>query len=186
MKILFNWVAASAFGLLAMTGRAGLPQRLRLLAMTVLLVSLTSCGFKPVYKSENNDTHKLLAAIEIVPVSTIEGADYYNHLKNILPHSDKAKYLLDSNLKYTKSYSLIQKNSDPLRELVTIKVTYTLKDRATGKIITSGKFSRISSFNTAFSPYSNLVRQQDTHKNLSIISAEEVRNRIMLFSENNK
>jgi hypothetical protein len=60
-----------------------------------------------------------------------------------------------------------------------------LKDKSTGDTITSGQFSRLSSFNTTFSPYSNVVSQQDTQKNLAIMSAEEVRNRIMMFIKNN-
>ena len=54
----------------------------------------------------------------------------------------------------------------------------------TGKTITSGKFTRLSSNNTSFSPYENLNKNQQTLTNLAIISAEEVRNRIILYIEN--
>ena len=145
------------------------------------LFSLASCGFSPVYKENDNHTKQFLENIEITPLDSIEGADFYNHLKNILPHGNQAKYILTTNYAFTKNISIIQKNSDISRESITIKVTYTLKDKLTDNNIITEQFSRFASFNTTASPYSNNVNQQDIQKNLAIMSAEEVRNRLMLF-----
>ena len=164
----------------------GITQYKHPLSLVFLLFFLTSCGFRPIYRAENSTTHEFLGNIEISPISSVNGANFYNHLENILPHGNRIKYLLTSNITFLKDISIIQKNSDILREIITVKVTYTLTDKKTGKTITSGKFSRLASFNTTFSPYSNLVKQQDIQKNLAVMSAEEVRNRIMLYIENNK
>lgn len=137
------------------------------------------------YKADNNPTFSALENIDITMINSVEGADFYNHLQNIMPHGPAAKYTLTTNCSFMKSISVIQKNSDILREVVTIKVSYELKDKATENKITTGQFSRFSSFNTTFSPYSNVVSQQDKQKNLAIMSAEEVRNRIMMFFKNN-
>ena len=161
----------------------GIIQYKHPLLLVFLLFFLTSCGFRPVYRSEDT-TRKFLEHIEISPITSVNGADFYNHLKNILPYGNEIKYILTNNITFIKDISIIQENSDILREIITVRVTYTLIDKGTGKIITSGKFSRLSSFNTTFSPYSNLVKQQDIQRNLAMISAEEVRNRIMLFIEN--
>jgi len=150
-----------------------------------LLLSINSCGFSSIYKEHNNPTRSALENVDITMINSVEGADFYHHLQNIMPHGPAAKYTLTTNCSFIKSISVIQKNSDILRELVTIKVSYELKDKSTGDTITSGQFSRLSSFNTTFSPYSNVVSQQDTQKNLAIMSAEEVRNRIMMFIKNN-
>lgn len=150
---------------------------------------LSSCGFSPLYKKDNNSTYLVLANIELNPVDLIEGADFYNHLQNIIPHSTSTsatKYTLTTRLTFIKDISVIQKSSDIQRESVTIKVVYNLKDKHTGGLVTSGQFSRVSSFNTTFSPYSHNVHQQDVQKKLAIASAEEVRNRIMLFIENKR
>lgn len=149
------------------------------------LISLSSCSFSPVYK-ETHVANQFLSEIEIIPESSPEGADFYNHLKNIFPLANDAKYTLTTNYSFSKRISIIQKNSDIARESITIKVNYTLADKQTGKKITSEKFSRFSSFNTTFSPYSNEVNQQDIHRNLAIMAAEEVRNRLMLFIKTEK
>ena len=151
------------------------------------LLFLSSCGFSSIYKEHNNPTRSALENIDVAMINSIEGADFYNHLQNIMPYSPAtAKYTLIINCAFIKSISVIQKNSDVLRELVTIKVSYELKNKTTGDRLSSGNFSRLSSFNTTFSPYSNVVSQQDTQKNLAIMSAEEVRNRIMMFLQNNR
>jgi hypothetical protein len=150
------------------------------------LLFLSSCGFSSIYKEHNNPTRSALENIDVEMINSIEGADFYNHLQNILPHGPAAKYTLTTNCAFIKSISIIQKNSDVFRELITIKLSYKLRNKITGDKITSGSFSRLSSFNTAFSPYSNLVSKQDIQKNLAIMSAEEVRNRIMTFLQNNR
>lgn len=152
--------------------------------LLIYIFSLISCGFKPIYKKELNPTSDFLQSIEVAPISSPEGADFYNHLKNILPVTQNVKYTLETGLSYVKDYSIIQKNSDVLRESVTIKVSYKLLESSTQKLVTSGHFSRLSSFSTNFSPYSNQTSQEETQKSLAIMSAEEIRNRIILFFEN--
>lgn len=158
----------------------------KLVLIIISIFSLTSCGFKPIYKKQSNLTYDFLQAIEIIPIASPDGADYYNHLKNILPPGQNTKYYLETTLSYLKDYSIIQRNSDVLREVVTIKVSYKLFETSTQELITSGHFSRLASYSTNFSPYSNQTNQQETQKLLAIMSAEEVRNRIILFFENRK
>ena len=154
------------------------------LTLIFILLFITSCGFKPVYRLEDNSTRQMMSGIEIESISSIEGAEYYNHLKKILPPHGKIKYIISTSLNFSKDFSLIQKNSDILRETITVRASYKLKEIETGKILTSGRFTRLSSFNTTFSPYSNQIKQQDVLSNLAVMAAEEVRTRVMLFVEN--
>jgi len=158
----------------------------KIIAAFFVLFSLASCGFRPVYKTELNPTNDFMQAIDILPISSPEGANYYNHLKNIFPIGSTPKYTLKTSLSYDKDFSIIQKNSDVLREVVTVKVNYKLTESATDKIIVSGKFSRIASYSTNFSPYGNQANQQEIQNTLAIMSAEEIRNRLILFIEHKK
>lgn len=162
---------------------------LLLIALIASILTLSSCGFRPVYKqyeeSENqNSIFGFLENVYIEPIDSVDGVHYYNHLKNIFPPHKTPKYKLETEISYEKDYSIIQKNSDVLREFVTILVEYKLIEYETEKIITSNKFSRLISFGTNFSPYSNQINQRDTQKMLAIMAAEEVRDRIILFLEN--
>lgn len=158
----------------------------KIAGLFLVLFSIASCGFRSIYKTELNPTNDFMQAIEIIPISSPEGANYYNHLKNILPTGGNPKYVLDTSLAYDKDFSIIQKNSDVLREVVIVSVKYKLTESATNKLITSGKFLRLASYSTNFSPYGNLSNQQEIQNNLAIMAAEEIRNRLILFIENNK
>ena len=159
---------------------------LEVVILLVYIFSLTSCGFKPIYRKQSNPMNNFLQSIKIIPISSRDGADYYNNLNIILPPSSSPKYYLETKLSYGKDYSIIQRNSDVLREVVTIKVSYKLFESKTQALFTSGYFTRLASYSTNFSPYSNQTNQQEAQKLLAIMSAEEVRNRIILFFENSK
>lgn len=167
-----------------------LPLRLdytrSLLLNIVALLLLSSCGFRPVYKKETGGSYEILQKIELSPINSVEGAEFYNQLRNIFPHSLTSDYRLESHLSFSQAFTILQKNSDVLRETLKVQVTYSLREKATDSVITSGAFSRLSSYNTTFSPYNNAIKKQDILKNMAIASAEEVRSRIILYLENNK
>lgn len=157
----------------------------RSILFCLIFFSLSSCGFRPVYKVSNNKTYDFLKKIELAPINTIEGAEFYNQLKNIIPPASKAQYILETTLLYSNGFSIIESNSDVLREMITLNVKYKIKDKFNDKIIMSGKFTRLSSYNTNSSLYANSERNQQALIDLAITAAEEVRNRIILYIENN-
>jgi len=109
---------------------------------------------------------------------------FYDHMVNILPMHKQGLYVLDVKMFFSSDSDTIDQSSDPVRSRLTVNTIYQVKEKESSRIITSGNFSKLSSFSTGFSPYSNLILQQDERKYLAIASAEEVRNRIMLFIEN--
>ena len=154
------------------------------LLLVVLSLFISSCGFKAAYRVVDNPTSEFLANIEITPINSIEGAIFYDHMVNILPMHKQSLYILDVKMFFSSDSSTIGQSSDPVRSRLTVNTIYQVKEKESSRIITSGNFSKLSSFSTGFSPYSNLILQQDERKYLAIASAEEVRNRIMLFIEN--
>ena len=152
----------------------------------LLPITLSSCGFQPVYSNDKKENEKnvliYLRQIEVEPINTIEGAEFYDHINNILPANNKdPKFLLKTSLSYSTEHSIISKSSDVLRENHKLVTNYSLIEKATNKEITSGNFTTISSYSTTFAPYINIVRSSDASLNLAIQAAEEVRSRLILF-----
>lgn len=147
-----------------------------------ILFNLSSCNFKPAYSSIDNAVYECLQFIEIEPIESVEGADFYNHLKNILPRTKIPKYLVTPKFSYSKGFNILKDNADISRETNNIHVSYTIYDSDAQKIVASEKFTRFSSFNTSSLPYSNVVTEQTDKRNLAISAAEELRNRLILFS----
>ncbi len=150
------------------------------LIIIMLPLMLNACNnLEAVYKNKS-DSHQFLSDINLAPIDSIEGADFYNHLKNILPPQKSSKYRLTCSIVQAGGFSILHSNSDILRKNITITVSYTLKDDS-GKTIESSSFSRISSYNSSGSPYSTNAQGQAAKTNLTIAAAEEVRSRLILY-----
>jgi hypothetical protein len=143
-----------------------------------------SCGFRPAYKADAYNEN-FLTFVEITPIRTIEGTNFYNHLKSIFPTAKKSLYALNTKLSFSNSYNVIQSNSDIFRGTQNINVTYQLIDKKDLKVLTYGTFSKMNSYSTNFSLYSNSVIRQDSMSDLAENAAEEVRNRLLMFFSKN-
>jgi LPS-assembly lipoprotein len=150
--------------------------------LTIILSLVCSCSLRPLYNQEEiaNYGHHL-GQIEIQPIESIEGVEFYNKMSSILAPARDKKYLLKITLLYSSNHSSIQKNSDITRENEKLLVEYTLTNKETGKILTNGTFRKFSSYSTIFTPYANNIRSQNTKHNLATTAAEEIRNRLILF-----
>jgi hypothetical protein len=84
-------------------------------------------------------------------------------------------------LSFSRSYNILQSNSDILREVQNIAVTYQLLDKQSLKILTKGSFTKMDSYNVNSLLYSNTVLRQETISGLAEDAAEEVRNRLVMF-----
>jgi hypothetical protein len=150
------------------------------LLLIFTLILQASCGFNPAYKTDRNQEN-CLSAIEISPIETIEGIDFYNHIKNLLPSEGNTRYVLNTTLSFSRSYNILQSNSDIFREVQNIKVTYQLIDKQSLKIINTGSFVKMDSYSVNSSLYSNAVLRQDAMSVLAENAAEEIRNRLVMF-----
>lgn len=140
---------------------------------------LSSCGFKALYGQET--VSGPLNAIEISPISSVEGAELYHYLSDLLPLKREPLYNLRVTFTYFGSPIAVQKNSDIIRENVSHIVQFELRDIVTNNIVTSGKFKQMTSYNTTFSPYGSYIEKEHTSKNLTKYSSEEIRRRLILY-----
>ena len=140
---------------------------------------LSSCGFNAVYKTDYMMGE--LDAIEVSPISSIEGAELYRYLSDLLPLKRTPLYILKISFTYTESPIAIQKNSDVIRENVNHLVHYELQNIHTGEIATKGKFKQMTSYNSTFYPYASYIEKEHAIKNLTKHSSEEIRRRLILY-----
>ncbi len=127
-----------------------------------------------------------LKAVEIEPMRSINGAEFYHHLSNILPSSEAvAKYKLIVKFSHTSVPIALQKNAEVLRQATSQLVKYRLIDKETGNELTSGRFKQVSSYSTTFAAYAVYAEEAMTFKNLSRQAAEEIYSRLLLYFNNN-
>ena len=146
------------------------------------LSSLTGCSLKPIYGQQAAANYgSYLNQITVQPIASIEGVEFYNEMLSLLAPYKSDKYTLKITLTYHASHGIIQKNSDVTRENEKLSVQYTLTDRFTDKILTTGSFQKLSSYSTIFTPYTNDIRHRNIKKNLATTAAVELKSRLLLF-----
>ncbi|WP_392506046.1 hypothetical protein ACE5D9_06600 [Rickettsia sp. 2024-CO-Wats] len=154
---------------------------MRSLFVIIIFFLMSSCNLKPVYSekySRNND----LEAIEVEPIQTIEGAEFYHRLTSILPQKAQAKYLLKVKLiATTMPATTIEKNSNVLRGYINQLVRYKLIDIESQKVLIEEKFYQNTSYNAICTPYATNVERDKTGIDLAYQAAEEIRSRLILY-----
>ncbi|AFD19253.1 MAG: hypothetical protein AB8U78_00085 [Rickettsia slovaca] len=153
---------------------------MRSLFVIIIFFLMSSCNLKPVYSekySRNND----LEAIEVEPIRTIEGAEFYHRLTSILPQKAQAKYLLKVKLIATTMPATIEKNSNVLREYINQLVRYKLIDIESQKVLIEEQFYQNKSYNAIFTPYATNVERDKTGIDLAYQAAEEIRSGLILY-----
>lgn len=146
----------------------------------LMVVALSSCGFKPAYRQDSR-YYQILNQIEVQPVNSIEGVEFYNHLLHIMPQNQDIEklYSLKCNIEIKQDFNIIQENADILRQKSTILVHYEVVDIKTGSVILKDKFHQFSSHTTNLLPYNNYELEQNSYRSLALSAAEEVRNRLI-------
>ncbi|HJD54763.1 MAG TPA: hypothetical protein LFW11_05445 [Rickettsia endosymbiont of Proechinophthirus fluctus] len=153
---------------------------MRSLFVIIIFFLTSSCNLKPVY-SEKYSRNNALEAIEVEPIRTIEGAEFYHRLTSILPQKAQAKYLLKVKLIATTMPATIEKNSNVLRENINQLVRYKLIDIESQKVLIEEKFYQNTSYNAIFTPYATNVERDKTGIDLAYQAAEAIRSRLILY-----
>ncbi|XVN41658.1 MAG: hypothetical protein RCO49_03955 [Rickettsia endosymbiont of Argas persicus] len=160
---------------------------MRYLFVIFLLLFISGCNLRPVYDTRySSKVDKDLEAIEIEPIKTIEGAEFYHRLTTILPQKTKAKYVLKAELLGITMPATIEKNSNVLREYINQLVRYKLIDIESNKILIEEKFYQTTSYNAIFTPYATSIERDKTAIDLANAAAEEIRSRLILYFTRSK
>ncbi|MES2214633.1 MAG: hypothetical protein V4485_01240 [Pseudomonadota bacterium] len=149
-----------------------------LLWMVLTTLILSSCGFHPVYEKNSNER---IPSIEIAPINSVEGAEFYHRLSDIIDNNENARYQLQVKLVYTSSPLVISKDSDVLEQNVALDVHSDLLDKQTGLITKIRDFRIVGSYNAIFSPYISYTAEAAEKTNLAIRAADEVHKCLSVF-----
>jgi len=145
-----------------------------------ILLSFSSCTNR--FNIDATLANQLASISLDFPEETIEAYELQNHLQKILNTGLQGKkYRLEIRVNKTSSDSVVQKDSEVLRQNVEFNVWYQLYKLDDSNPIYKGKFRQISSFNTSFSPYSTNVEYEAAKISLARSCAEELRRKLILF-----
>ncbi len=156
-----------------------------LLFVLQCLLLLSSCNLRAVYNQSSSPAINQLNAITIQDINSVAGTELVYHLSSLLPrkHGVKVKYILNIEFSNNKSPSILQKNSDSLREIVDQVVRYKLIDIQTNRTVTEGKFNHITTYRVDSAVYSSYTLGELGVEELTKRAAEEIISRLILYFE---
>ncbi|HLN25914.1 MAG TPA: LPS assembly lipoprotein LptE [Patescibacteria group bacterium] len=149
-----------------------------------LLLSLTACGFRPLYgtKSVDPGTVAELASVSIRPLDDRQGQMIHNALlTRFNPRGEPLKPRYDLWVTYTVSegQSALRTDDTATRNTLFFAVTYRLLEK--GVAIVIGNVTKQVSYDFLTQHYADVSADEDMRRRASEMLAEEVRNRIAAY-----
>lgn len=163
-----------------------------MLFLASLCLSLTACGFEPIYgtKFQNAQTKNIasdLASVEIANIPNYEG----QYLRNALidrfypksrPNNDNIKYILNiSPIKEKVTDLDITKGASYTRAQLKLSTKLTLIDQKSGKELLTRKLNSTSSYNILTSEFATRVSAKNMKENTLDDLARQIELQIGLY-----
>jgi LPS-assembly lipoprotein len=147
-------------------------------------LTLSSCGFKPLYgkNSYNEAVLDDLASIQVVPLADRQGQLIHNALLTDLnPYGEAAKprYRLVVSSTVTETQQALRKDDTATRNLVTYSISFWLYEDKTRVVV--GSFSQMFSYDFLEEHYANISAADDIHRRAAQSIADEIRNRLAAY-----
>ncbi len=153
---------------------------LALCSLAALSMSLSACGFTPMYAQTGVTANLSQVAVETPQTRT--GYFLGQQLRNGLA-SDSAKtpvYTLNITLNERHYQVGYRVDDTSTRSELTSRVTYTLTDNRTRKVVLKDTFTETVTYSTSSSPFTGIVSQQDAQERLATSAAQKIQTAIAL------
>lgn len=159
-----------------------MPFARRLVFGLIALLSLTACGFSPIYAQK--DLGLKLSHIDLVTPDTRTGYFVRNRLTSTLnvKDSEPKLYRLTVDLSERRYDIGLQVDDTAVRSEISTWVNYSLTDIETRRVITSGQFINTTTFDVSnTSPYVGVVAQKEGQERAADGIAERIHSDLSLF-----
>jgi LPS-assembly lipoprotein len=156
------------------------------------LLTLTSCGFHPLYGSHASNSASAsssrpeLSQIHIDTIADRQGQKLRNDLIDILQPGGEAPgplYHLTATYNESQVNLGLQNNAVTTRGQLTLSVSYVLTSFKDGKPVTSGSGQAITAYNIQTSEFATILSRDDAEDRALRQLAEDIALRLGLFFE---
>ena len=147
-----------------------------------LLVTLSACGFQPLYKKH---TVENLPNIEVANIQNREGQALRNILIDNLYTEGRppdARYVLHIERMKERTVKLgIRKDATATRTQLQLSLTMVLEDRETGETVLKRSLRAINSYNILDNQYATYVAEEDARKRAMTEISDAIAREITLY-----
>ncbi len=142
------------------------------------LFLITACGFSPLY--DGNDSSRLTEQISIEEPNSQNEFVFYSHLVDRFGQTGD-KYILDYTITTATKDSALNFDGTAYRVEISGSVSFSLKDKEKEIELLSDKEEMYLSYSNSGSTAAVLNAERNTNKQLVILLADKVANRISLL-----
>jgi len=142
-----------------------------------IIFLISACGFSPLYT--NNNFATLIGKIELQEPNSQNEFIFYSQLKNRFSE-DNSKYILNYAIKTSKKDSALSFDGTVHRIEISGSVAFSLKEKGSGLEILSDKEELSLSYSNFGSTAAVLNAERITSKQLVVLLADKVADRISL------
>ena len=150
---------------------------------------LSGCGFRPLYGRRGTEPAALeMAAVEIDQVRDRLDQNLRNDLiERLTPFGEPARprYGLAIQTGQSSSALAIQSDSTITRYDITVSASFTLTERASGRILFRGNARAIGSYDAIRSDFATLTAEKDSARRTVREVAEDIRAQLAAFFARN-
>lgn len=147
----------------------------------LLSITLTACGFRPLYSQAGGANSKALSFVEIAPINDRSGQKLRNFLlERMAPgaNSRGSRYTLAIELRESKSNINIRKDESATRANLSITAGFVLTHTAGKNGVFKGSVLSTNSYNVLVSDFATLSAENDARNRALRSLAEEIRLRV--------
>ncbi|MGC1502959.1 MAG: LPS assembly lipoprotein LptE [Sulfitobacter sp.] len=153
--------------------RKGCNRRIMLLAPLVL----AACGFEPVYAPGGSGA-TLQNRVAVDPPGSQDSYLLVRELENRLGRSDDPAFALSMVINTSQAQLAIDREGDTGRFNRIANVQYSLRNLATGQILTSGKVENFVGYSATGTTVETLAGEQNSQERLMNIMADQIVDRL--------
>ncbi|WP_253913435.1 LPS assembly lipoprotein LptE [Pseudoruegeria sp. HB172150] len=147
--------------------------RRNFLALGTASLALAACGFTPVY-GPSGQAHGLRGQIFVADPADRNGFVFVAHLEDRLGQPQAGPYLLEYRIQTSRTGLGVTTTGATTRYNVLGRVDYTIKDRATGAIIRTGKVENFTGYSATGSIVGTVSATEDASERLMVILADQL------------
>jgi LPS-assembly lipoprotein len=160
------------------------------LLVILLTLSLSACGFRPVYTATTDTGHNVyvrdsLAQIEIAPIPNKIGVDLRNNLIDKIYQAGSPAspvYRLDVTVKDLRVFETgIARDAATIREQLKLLVSAKLTNIETNEVIFNRDFSSLTNYNILSSEYTTIVAREDAQNRAVNQVGDDIVTRLTLY-----
>ena len=155
----------------------------------VAAVSLSACGFRPLYATGTtpDGMSSYFTQVFVEPIPGRQGVHLRNQMLDALTPGgtpSAAAYRLSIKLEDVKEGLAIQENTQITRYNYSLTAKYELRDSVSGEVLDHGTARAIAAYNVVDSQFATQSAERDAQERAAREVGEDIRLRLGLYFEN--